>query len=120
MKTLTQITTSILFAGATLISFNSSAEGMSDYMETALVDTCKAAISDNTLTLKKTLKEYRLKEKTVAQGVVCNGEDIITFAQNNGANKTAQHMSNSIGESSITDLAATETLTYSVSFTVAP
>ncbi|TRX57026.1 DUF3718 domain-containing protein [Thalassomonas sp. M1454] len=119
MKTLTQITTTMLFAGASLISFNSSAEGMSSYMEGALVDTCKAAMSDSTQKLTKTLKEYRLKEKTVALGVVCNGEDIITFAQNHGANKTAEHMSNTLGESSITDLAA-ETVTYSVSFTVAP
>ncbi|WNC73644.1 DUF3718 domain-containing protein [Thalassotalea psychrophila] len=120
MKTLTTVTTTLLLAGASLVSFNSSAAPMSSYMEDALVETCKAAASNKTLRLSKTLKAYRLSEKTVALGVVCNGEDIITFAQNHGANKTADHMAESIGSASITDLAAIELVTYEVSFITSP
>lgn len=120
MKTLTTVTTTLLLAGASLVSFNSSAAPMSPYMHDALVDTCKAAASNKTLRLNKTLKEYNLKEKTVALGVVCNGEDIITFAQNKGASKTAEHMSQSIGSATITDLASVEIITYEVNFITSP
>ncbi len=120
MKTLTTVTTTLLIAGASLISFNSSATPMSSYMQSALIDTCKAAASNKTLRLKSTLKAHRLNEATVALGVVCNGEDIITFAQNRGANKTADHMSNSIGQASITDLAAVEIRKFEVNFTTSP
>lgn len=120
MKALTTITTTLLLTGASLVSFNSMANNMSPYMETALVDTCKAAMSNKTMKLKSTLEEYNLDEKTVALGVVCNGEDIITFAQNHGATKTADHMSSSIGQASITDLASVETQTFNVSFITSP
>ncbi len=120
MKTLTAISTTLLIAGASLVSFTSSAAPMSSYMESALVDTCKAAMSNNTLRLNRTLKAHRLNEKTVALGVVCNGEDIITFAQNHGAIKTADHMAKSIGSASITDLASVEIVTYQVTFITSP
>ncbi|WP_068545460.1 DUF3718 domain-containing protein [Thalassotalea crassostreae] len=113
MKTLTTITTTLLIAGASLTT-TANAAPMNSHMEQVLIETCKAAASDSTLRLKKTIKANRLDTDTVALGVVCNGEDIIAFAQNNGAYNTAQHMSNSIGGTSISDIAAAPK--YSVSF----
>lgn len=120
MKTLTTAASSLLILAASFVSFNSSANTLSPHMEQALVDTCKAAMSNKMFRFNKTLATYHLDEKTVALGVVCNGEDIITFAQNNGANKTADFLSESIGQASITDLAALEIVKYEVNFDISP
>jgi len=83
-----------------------SQASMTPYMENALIDVCKAAKSNNTIKLNYTTKSYRLKTKTVALKVMCNGEDLISFAESNGAYKTAEKLQNSIGNVTITDLAA--------------
>lgn len=92
---------------ALAFSLPSQAATMS-YMETALVDVCKAAQSNKVFKLKSTIKSYRLQDKTVALKVMCNGDDIITFAEKHGANKTAAKLQESIGGVSITDVAAIE------------
>jgi len=92
-----------------------SQAAMSPFMKTALVDVCKAAMSNKVHKLNETTKSYRLKDKTVALKVMCNGDDIISFAENHGANRTAAKLQKSIGNVSIIDTAATAKL--SVTFT---
>lgn len=92
-----------------------SQAALSPYMKTALVDVCKAAMSNKIHRFNDTTKSYRLKVKTVALKVMCNGDDIITFAENHGADKTAAKLQRSIGNVSIIDTAATSKL--SVTFT---
>lgn len=92
-----------------------SQAAMSPYMKTALVDVCKAAMSNKIHRLNGTTKSYHLKDKTVALKVMCNGDDIISFAENHGAYKTAAKLQSSIGNVSIIDTAATAKL--SVTFT---
>ena len=74
------------------------------YMETALVDICEAAQSNKVYKLKSTIKSYGLKDRTVALKVMCNGDDIITFSEKNGAIKTAAKLQKSIGDLAITDI----------------
>lgn len=95
-------------------SASSQAAPMSTYMETALIDVCKAAMSNKIHRLNNTSKSYRLKDKTIALKVVCNGDDIISFAERHGAEKTAAKLQRSIGNVSIIDVAAINKL--SVSF----
>ena len=83
-----------------------SQAAMSPYMEKALIDVCKAAKSNSILKLKSTTKSYRLQTKTVALKLMCNGEDVISFAESYGADKTAARLQKSIGNVSITDVAA--------------
>lgn len=85
------------------------------YMNTALVEVCKAAQSNKVLKLKSVMKSHRLQNKTVALKVMCNGDDIITFAAKNGATKTAAKLQESMGEVSITDVAVIEKI--NVTFT---
>ncbi|PKI13971.1 DUF3718 domain-containing protein [Colwellia sp. 12G3] len=85
------------------------------FMDTALVDVCKAAQSNKVFKLNSALKSYRLQGKTVALKVMCNGDDIITFAEKNGATKTAAQLQKSIGDVSITDVAVTDKI--NVTFT---
>ncbi|TKB44776.1 DUF3718 domain-containing protein [Thalassotalea mangrovi] len=93
-------TCGLLMAPATV-----SADAMSSYMETALIDVCRAAESNNLIRFNKTVKEYRLKTQTVALKVVCNGENIPDFAATHGAYRTAERLNESIEDVSIEDVA---------------
>ena len=79
---------------------------MTPYMENALIEVCKAAKSNSIQKLNSTTKGYRLTQKTVALKLVCNGEDVISFAESYGADKTAAKLQKSIGSVDITDIAA--------------
>ncbi|NQY49083.1 MAG: DUF3718 domain-containing protein [Colwellia sp.] len=83
-----------------------SQAAMDPYLENALINVCKAAKSNSILKLNSTTKGYRLKNKTVALKLVCNGQDVISFAESYGADKTAARLQQSIGNVSITDVAA--------------
>lgn len=83
-----------------------SQAAMTPYMETALIDVCKAAKSNHLYRYNKTVKSYNLQDKTIALKVMCNGTDIISFAEHYGADKTAAKLLNSIGSVQITDVAA--------------
>ena len=100
-------TTIALMTSATcLLGTSFGATAMDDYAETALIDVCKAAKSDNIFRYNKTAKSYNLKDKTVALKVMCNGDDIIAFAEKHGATRTAAKLERSVGGVSITDVAA--------------
>ncbi|OUR80937.1 hypothetical protein A9Q75_09770 [Colwellia psychrerythraea] len=101
-KTLLAIAASLPFLAISL----PSQAAMTPYMEKALIDVCKAAKSNNLLKFNGTTKSYRLKTKTVALKLVCNGEDVISFAESYGADKTAAKLQKSIGNVQITDVAA--------------
>ncbi len=83
-----------------------SQAAMTPYMENALIEVCKAAKSNSLLKLDSTTQEYHLKNKTIALKLMCNGEDVISFAESNGADKTAARLQRSLGNVSITDVAA--------------
>ncbi|WP_371378685.1 DUF3718 domain-containing protein [Thalassotalea aquiviva] len=120
MKRFTTAITTLLIASTSFVATANETTPMSSYMEDALIQTCKAAASDRTIKLNKTLKEFRLDEKTVALNVVCNGEDIISFAQNRGAETTATRLNKSIGQSIITDIQLVNSGKYQVNFPVSP
>ncbi|MBL4942094.1 MAG: DUF3718 domain-containing protein [Colwellia sp.] len=83
-----------------------SQASMSPYMRTALVDVCKAAMSNSLYKFNSTSKSYNLKDKTIALKVMCNGSDIISFAESHGAERTASKLQRSIGNVSIIDTVA--------------
>ena len=93
------------FVPALAISLPSQA-AMSPYMENALIEVCKAAKSNSILKMNKTTKSYNLKDKTIALKLMCNGADVISFAESYGATKTAAKLQKSLGNVSITDVAA--------------
>ena len=106
---MTKVKTTLLalFTSLPLLTMSvSSQAAMSPYMESALIEVCKASISNNVMKLNRTTKKYHLKNKTVALKLICNGEDVISFAKHYGADKTAARLQKSIGNVSITDVAA--------------
>ncbi len=105
MRNLTIILIALITFSLAFSSFSQAAP-MSNHMEIALIDVCKSAMSNKVHKLNRTIKAYRLKNKTVALKVVCNGDDIITFAEKNGAYKTAAKLQRSIGHVDIINIAA--------------
>jgi len=91
----------------------SSQASMDPTLEKELVSICKAAASDNVMRLKDKLSSARLTEHNVAFNLSCNNTDLITFAEQNNANKTANKLRNSIGQVSITDVASLSTINVS-------
>ena len=115
---MTKINTTLLALATAipLLAFSlPSQAAMSPYMKTALVDVCKAAMSNKIHRLNSTTNSYRLNDRTVALKVICNGDDIISFAENHGAYKTAAKLQKSVGNVSIIDTASLSKL--SVTFT---
>jgi hypothetical protein len=109
-----------LTAAIVAATFGSAALADSYYLPSSLqkglIEVCKTAAKDQNYRMDSKIKEYRLKYKTVALNVMCNGEDIISFAEGYGAVKTTARLSESIGSVSVTDLAAIRTYQYDVNF----
>ena len=93
---------SALLAGA---SFNASAT-MDKNIELSLIDICKSAISNKPVKMMKTIKSYRVKEKVIAEKLVCNGDNVIDFAEKHDALKNASRLKRHLGKVTITDIAA--------------
>ena len=87
-----------------------SQSSMDPIIEKALISVCKSVTTNKVYKYQQTAKSYQLKDKTIALKVVCNGQDIISFAQSHGADKTAAKLQKSIGSIRIIDTAATEKL----------
>jgi hypothetical protein len=57
--------------------------------EKDLVQICKALKSDSRLKLVKAMKRSRIRYETVADGLVCNGQEALDFAVSHGSHKVA-------------------------------
>ena len=86
-----------------------SAPKLTPYMEGALVSVCRSTLSNSPAMYKKALKAYRLQAKTVAQKLVCNGEDVGSFAATHGADRVSGVIRKHQSHVDIIDLAATPT-----------
>lgn len=87
-----------------------SQAAMDHHIEEALITVCKSVTTNKVYKYQQTARSYHLKNKTIALKVVCNGQDIISFAESHGADKIAAKLQKSIGNISIIDTAATEKL----------
>jgi len=114
-KMILPFTASIIF---TAFSSSVVAESMHIplYVEQDLVSICKVAAQDKVRKMNKLIKGIRLNHKVVALKVVCNGSDIISFAEQFGAKNTTAKLSRSIGKVEVTDLAFIDHGKYHVTF----
>lgn len=74
---------------ASTMALSGVSHAVGNDLENRLVDLCKAVKSDDRFQLMKEIKENNLNADEVIEGLVCNGEDAVTFAKLNGAEKTA-------------------------------
>ena len=116
MKILKNTVIALTIATPLLALSSTSHAAMDPRVEQALVNVCKSVTTNKVYQYKKTAKSYHLRDKTIALKVVCNGQDIISFAESYGANKTAAKLQQSLGTTNIIDIAATEKL--EVNFTM--
>jgi len=109
-----------LITGILVIGFsaNTIAENyyLPSHVEQGLVQVCKSAANDKLMKMNKSIKALNLKSKTVALNVICNGKDIISFAEHYGAKRTVAKLSKKLGSVQIIDLAAVGQKKYDVTF----
>jgi len=103
MKKYSLALTAITVLGAS-ISFAHAEVAMTDYMQTALVNTCISVKSNKPMKLKMALKEYRLKIATIRDKLMCNGESVHQFALTHNATRTANKINK--GSVSIQEIAS--------------
>lgn len=76
-----------------------SAASYPQELEKDLIAVCEAVKSDNRLKLHRAVKATGLNMKNLHSGLVCNGQDMITYAVANGADVNAQHIARRISAS---------------------
>ena len=77
----------LIITGLSVSGFASA--NLSDANEQDLVQICKALKSDSRLKLVKAMKRSRIRYEKVADGLVCNGQEALSFAMSHGSHKTA-------------------------------
>tara|TARA_R110002167_G_scaffold100491_4_gene262273 strand:+ start:563 stop:877 length:315 start_codon:yes stop_codon:yes gene_type:complete len=78
-----------LLTGVCLVNMT-QVHAMDKNMEEKLVKVCEAAKSDSRIKLQQAISNVSTGYKEIAESLVCNGVDPITFALNNGSVKTAK------------------------------
>jgi hypothetical protein len=69
-----------------------NANGYPESIEKDLVAVCEAIKEDNRLALHKAVKRSRISYKDLHKGLVCNGQDMLSFAQSHNATSTGDYL----------------------------
>ena len=87
-------------ASTTLFAASSQAASKIDpIVEDKLVKICEAIRDDNKVALRKAVKASRLSYRKLDKGLVCNGQDMMTFAARHNAIETSQYLARRTGQS---------------------
>jgi hypothetical protein len=84
---------SIITAGI-LLAGNAQASNIDPVVEGKLVKVCEAIKSDSLIKMKTAVRNSGVDMKQIANGLVCNGADPVSFALANDAEKTAKYIAN--------------------------
>lgn len=66
-----------------------SAKGYPSYLEADLVNICEAIQKDNRRALNAAVKKSGVSYRALQRGLVCNGEDMMTFAMTSNAHNAS-------------------------------
>ncbi|GEA01222.1 hypothetical protein KUL17_01190 [Alteromonas sp. KUL17] len=69
------------------------------HVEKNLIAVCEAVKSDSRLRLHRAVKATGFKMRYIHEGLVCNGQDMLTFALTHNASKNAQLIARRINAS---------------------
>ena len=86
---------SIISAGIVLAG-NAQASNIDSVTENNLIKVCNAIKSDSLTKVKVAVQESGISIRKIANGLVCNGSDPVSFALANDAEKTAKYMANNV------------------------
>ena len=82
---------SIITAGI-LLAGNAQASNIDAVIESKLVKVCEAIKSDSLIKVHVAVRESGINTRKIANDLVCNGFDPVSFALENDAEKTAKYM----------------------------
>jgi hypothetical protein len=82
---------SIITAGI-LLAGNAQASNIDVVIESKLVKVCEAIKSDSLIKVHVAVRESRIHIRKIANDLVCNGFDPVSYALANDAEKTAKYM----------------------------
>jgi hypothetical protein len=85
------IISTILTAGI-LLAGSAQASNIDPVVESKLVEVCEAIKSDNLSKVNDAVKDSGVSIKKLANSLVCNGQNPVSFAMANDAGKIAQYM----------------------------
>ena len=85
------IISTILTAGF-LLAGSAQASNIDPVVESKLVEVCEAIKSDNLSKVNDAVKDSGVSIKKLANSLVCNGQNPVSFAMANDAGKIAQYM----------------------------
>jgi hypothetical protein len=85
------IISTILTAGI-LLAGSVQANVINPATESKLVEVCEAIKSDSVIKVNVAIRDSGIGMKQIANGLVCNGYDPVSFAMINDAEKTAKYM----------------------------
>ena len=85
------IISTILTAGF-LLAGSAQASNIDPVVESKLVEVCEAIKSDNLSKVNDAAKNSGVSIKKLANSLVCNGQNPVSFAMANDAGKIAQYM----------------------------
>ena len=94
MQKFTHVMRSVVAAGSLMVAaFGGMASAQAAIspagtMEYKLVAVCKAIKEDNRIALYRAVRDSGVSYQRLADGLVCNGMDMYTFAQQHGAQST--------------------------------
>lgn len=71
-------------------SSNAIAATYPGWLENSLVSVCHAIRKDDTRALKNAVRDSRVSLKVLHEGLVCNGEDMMSFAERHRAMDTSE------------------------------
>jgi len=81
----------IIVAGI-LLAGNAQASNIDSVVESKLVKVCEAIKSDSPIKVNTAVRNSGVGIKHIANSLVCNGVDPVSFALANNAEKTAKYM----------------------------
>ena len=90
-------------AAATLFSVSSQAEQKFDpILERKLVKICEAIRDDDRGALRKAVRNIHVSYRDLEKGLVCNGDDMMTFAAKHNSQIVGQYIARRTGVSEST------------------
>jgi hypothetical protein len=93
-KIMTKLLISTIITAGILLAGNVQASNMDSVTEGNLVKICNAIKNDSLIKVKVAVQESGISMREIADGLVCNGVDPVSFALANDAEKTAKYMAN--------------------------
>ena len=85
---------STIITAGILLTGNAQASKIDTVTENNLIKVCEAIKSDSLIKVNVAVQESGINIRKIANGLVCNGFDPVSFALANNAEKTAKYMAN--------------------------